>query len=296
MKLETYLAGRRERIDAALERLLPADEGPAATVARAMRYAVFGGGKRLRPVLAVAAYEACGGEGEWIDDPAAALEMIHTYSLVHDDLPAMDDAALRRGRTTVHREFGEAEAVLAGDGLLTLAFEVLGRYPEGEEHAGRRGEAVVAVARASGAAGMVGGQMADIEGERQPVDRDGLEWIHRHKTGTLLASSAELGAIVAGAPQSTRDGMRRFASALGLAFQIADDLLDATSTSEALGKAAGADAAAGKSTYPSLYGIERSREMADAQIDLALGALREMGLPDDGPLAELARFTVRRST
>ncbi|ANM28771.1 hypothetical protein ABI59_02820 [Acidobacteria bacterium Mor1] len=296
MKLETYLAERRERIDGALERLLPPDDGPAATVSRAMRYAVFGGGKRLRPVLAVAAYEACGGAGSLIDDPAAALEMIHTYSLVHDDLPAMDDAALRRGRTTVHREFGEAEAVLAGDGLLTLAFEVLARYPAGDEHASRRSDAVVAVARASGVAGMVGGQMADIEGERKPVDRDGLEWIHRHKTGTLLASSAELGAIVAGATEETRDGMRRFASALGLAFQIADDLLDATSTSETLGKAAGADAAAGKSTYPSLYGIERSREMADAQIDLALGALSELGLPDDGPLAELARFTVRRST
>jgi geranylgeranyl pyrophosphate synthase len=206
----------------------------------------------------------------------------------------MDDDDLRRGRATVHREFGEAEAVLAGDALLTLGLEILGAMPPGDEYVALRADAVVTVARAAGVAGMVGGQIADLEAERQVADPDRLEWIHRHKTAALLAASAELGAILARAPAEARAALRRYGIALGLAFQIADDILDLTSTPERLGKTPGKDLQAGKSTYPSLYGIEGSRREANRLIDLALTELGILG-PPDPILAELARFAASRS-
>jgi geranylgeranyl diphosphate synthase type II len=290
VSLEAYLASLRERVDRTLERLLPAPEGAAATVASAMRYAVLGGGKRLRPAVVLAACEACGGAAEAAAVPAAAIELIHTYSLIHDDLPAMDDDDLRRGRPTVHRAFGEAEAILAGDGLLTLAFEILASEP-GSRHAA---EAVAIVARRAGFRGMVGGQMADLEAERKTPDARGLEWIHRHKTGALFAASAEIGAIYADAPDDVRGALARYGEALGLAFQITDDLLDETATAVALGKTPGKDRRAGKATYPSLLGIEASRLEALRLVEVALAEIAPLGAAAER-LAQLARLSVARS-
>ena len=293
LDLQSYLAANKRLVDETLDSLLPKSTGPAATVVEAMRYAVTGGGKRLRPILAMAACEACGGTFDDVLEPAAAVELIHTYSLIHDDLPAMDDDDLRRGRPTVHRAFGEAEAVLAGDALQALAFEILATRPRGEARSSRRNEAVRVLADGAGVAGMVGGQMADLEAERAPVDAVGLEWIHRRKTGALLAASAELGAIHAGAAPADRAALADYGRALGLAFQIADDILDCTATAEDLGKTPGKDRQAGKATYPALYGLDASRARAELLVDTALNVLQPNGLLSD-PLAALARFAVNR--
>jgi geranylgeranyl diphosphate synthase type II len=258
-----------------------------------MRYAVLGGGKRLRPALCLAACEACGADPESVAGPAAAIEMIHTYSLVHDDLPAMDDDALRRGRPTLHVAFGEAEAVLAGDALLTLAFEILAREPAGPERAERRAEAIAVVAAAAGAAGMVGGQMADLEAERAEVGPAGLDWIHAHKTGALLAASVELGAIHAGASADARAALVAFGRNLGMAFQIVDDILDVTATAEDLGKTPGKDARSGKGTYPARFGLEGARREAERFHDRAIAALDPVS-GDTSILESLARGALGR--
>lgn len=295
--LEDRLAPYRAKVDEALDRLLPIQDGPAATVAGAMRYAVLGGGKRLRPVLALLACEACGGAAPLALEPAAAVELIHAYSLVHDDLPSMDDDDLRRGRPTVHRAFDEATAVLAGDGLLTLAFEVLATYPRGREHAPGRADAVAVAARAAGVAGMVGGQIADIEAEGAGADGTAsrLEWIHRHKTGALIACAAEIGAIHAGADGPRRRAVAEYGALLGLGFQIADDILDETASAETLGKTPGKDRRSDKTTYPGVYGLETARRHARTVIDSALAVLRSAEL-DDPLLAELARHAIERSS
>jgi len=291
--LADYLAARQGEVDRALDRLLPPVAGPAARLHETMRYAVFGGGKRLRPVLAIAVCESLGGRVEDVLAPAAALEMIHTYSLVHDDLPAMDDDDLRRGRPTAHKAFGEAEAILAGDALLTLAFEVLASLPEGDAAAPRRARAVALVAREAGAAGMVGGQSADLTAERTAASLTSLEWIHAHKTGALLAASAELGALHAGASPEDCRAFARFGHAVGLAFQIADDILDRTATAAALGKTPGKDERAGKATYPALLGVDASRQEADR---LAAAARAEIpaAARERAVLDELARYAVER--
>ena len=294
MNLEAYLKRRRPEVEATIDRLLPRPEGPGATVARAMRYAVEAGGKRLRPILALTCYEACGGSAAELEVPAVALELIHTYSLIHDDLPAMDDDDLRRGKPTVHRAFGEAEAILAGDALNTLAFELLATYPKGDAHAVRRSRAVTLVARLSGLDGMVGGQIADLEAERCEPDAERLHWIHRHKTAALLAAATELGAIHAQAGDVVCAAMAEYGLQLGLAFQIADDILDCTSTAADLGKTPGKDRQAGKSTFPALYGLEGSRERARDAVQRATHALHEVGLLDER-LEALARFTVLRA-
>jgi len=294
VEFRDYLIAKKTLVDEALERLLPAEDGPAGTVARAMRYAVMAGGKRLRPVLTIAACEACGGSDERVLEPAAALELLHTYSLIHDDLPAMDDDDLRRGRPTVHCAFGEAEAILAGDALHTLAFEILGTRPEGPEYAMRRSEAVALVARAAGADGMVGGQVADLEGSEDRVDAEGLHWIHAHKTGALFAASAELGAIHAGADKASRAALYRYGLTLGLAFQIADDILDCTSTAEELGKTPGKDLRDGKATFPALFGLDASRAEAGRLAREAAEALQPLGLLTE-PLGALAELTVTRN-
>ena len=294
MEFREYLTQKKRLGDATLQRLLHPDDGPTGTVARAMSHAVMAGGKRLRPVLTIAACEACGGREDLVLEPAAALEMIHTYSLIHDDLPAMDDDDLRRGQPTVHRAFGEAEAILAGDALHTLAFEILGVHPEGPEYAMRRTEAVALVARSAGVGGMVGGQVADLEGGEGKVDEAGLRWIHRHKTGALIAASAELGAIHAGADKSSRSALFRYGLTLGLAFQIADDILDCTSTAEELGKTPGKDLRDGKATYPALFGLDASRGEARRLAEQAAAELRPLGLLTE-PLESLAELTVTRT-
>jgi len=271
--MAAWLDAKRREVDGALEDLLPRVEGPAGTVARAMRYAVFGGGKRLRPILALAAYEGFGGTGDAALAPACALELVHTYSLVHDDLPAMDDDDLRRGRPTTHRAFGDAVAILAGDALLTLAFEILATRPAEPSAAARRAAAVAIVARASGHAGMVGGQMADLEAEGSAPSREGLDWIHRHKTGALFSAAAELGALHAGAAAEDGAAMARFGAALGLAFQVQDDVLDRTADATALGKTPGKDERSGKATYPALFGLAASRAEAARLVHVALGEI-----------------------
>jgi geranylgeranyl diphosphate synthase type II len=294
MNLASYLERRRADVDRALQALLPPPEGPASRLAETMRYAVFSGGKRLRPVLALAACEAFGGRDADALAPAAALELIHTYSLIHDDLPAMDDDDLRRGRATAHKAFGEAEAILAGDALQTLAFEILATRPEGDGAARSRAAAVALVARRAGHAGMAGGQLADLMAERMPPEQAPIEWIHRHKTGALLSASVELGALHAGANASDLDAMARYGGALGLAFQIADDVLDRTASAAALGKTPGKDEKAGKATYPALLGIDASRRAASELVAEALDAI-PASVKDKSLLASLARYAVDRT-
>ena len=294
MKLGAYLDRRRAEVDAALEAILPRPEGPAARLLETMRYAVFSGGKRLRPVLALASCEAFGGRVKDALAPAAALEMVHTYSLIHDDLPAMDDDDLRRGRPTAHKAFGEAEAILAGDALLTLAFEVMATRPAGEAAASRRAEAVAVLARRAGHSGMVGGQLADLLAERRPPAEAPIEWIHRHKTGALLAASVEIGALHAGAAANDLAAIARYGEAMGLAFQITDDVLDRTASAEALGKTPGKDEKSGKATYPALVGLDESRREARRLVALALEAIPSC-VKEPAVLEALARYAVDRA-
>ncbi|MBL8115720.1 MAG: polyprenyl synthetase family protein [Acidobacteria bacterium] len=266
-----------------------------------MRYSVFAGGKRLRPLLARAAYEAAveGPAESPADDgfyeAAAALELLHTYSLIHDDLPCMDDDALRRGKPTCHVVFGEAVALLAGDTLQTLAFEVLASRPAGEVYAARRAEAVAVVARAAGGRGMAGGQALDLAatGSGAAPSRALLHEIHAKKTGALLAASVELGAVLAGAGASRRGLLRAYGARLGLLFQIADDLLDATASSAALGKTAGKDAAQGKLTFPAVYGLDGTRRELERVLGEARAEAALCGDPE-GLLDALAVYAARR--
>ena len=294
MTFGTYLERRRAEVDLALDALLPPASGPASRLHETMRYAVFSGGKRLRPVLVLASCEAFGGSLEDALGPAAAVEMVHTYSLIHDDLPAMDDDDLRRGRPTVHKAFGEAEAILAGDALLTLAFEVTATRPAGDLLASRRADAVAVLARAAGHAGMVGGQLADLLAERRPPAEAPLEWIHRHKTGALLAASVAIGALHAGAAADDLAAIVRYGEAMGLAFQITDDVLDRTASAEALGKTPGKDVKSGKATYPALLGLDESRREAGRLVAVALEAV-PVSVKEPAILEALARYAVDRA-
>jgi geranylgeranyl diphosphate synthase type II len=249
---EEYLKSRRELVDRALDANLPAASTPPTVIHEAMRYAVLGGGKRIRPILAIAAAEACGAKAEPLIVPFAALELIHTYSLVHDDLPALDNDDLRRGRKTTHVVFGEAIGILTGDALLTEAFSWLARSTTSVR-------AIAVVAEAIDSKGMIGGQVADLEGGSS-LER--LEFIHRNKTAKLITASVMLGGLLANAPEQKLDALRRYGESIGLAFQIVDDLLDQERTSEELGKTAGKDAAQGKLTYPSLIGVPEARKRA----------------------------------
>jgi geranylgeranyl diphosphate synthase type II len=299
VNLGELLATERASVEASLERVLPGEDAWPERLHRAMRYAVFAGGKRVRPILARLAFRAAGGDPEEITDAVCGLELIHTYSLVHDDLPALDDDNLRRGRATMHVAFDEATAILAGDALLTHGLYVLARYPEGEGWTGRRAAAAELVARAVSSVGMVGGQMEDMEatgqieggGDHDPEVR--LELIHRHKTGSLLQASVELGAVLAGVSDERRERFARFGSGLGLAFQVADDILDATATVDEIGKSPGKDAEVGKLTYVTLYGLEESRQrLADIERELIEHAAEIEG--KDGPLGALATYVARR--
>lgn len=292
MNLKDYLAARIQRVDAALERWVPAESVPPATIHRAMRYSLFAGGKRIRPVLCIGAAEALGAAPEGIEDAACTLEMIHTYSLIHDDLPALDNDDLRRGRPTNHVVFGEAMAILAGDSLLTLAFEVLGKLPHASDAI--RARLVAELASASGTVGgMIGGQVHDIEGEKQTPTAELLEAIHRAKTGALLRVSVRMGAIYAGATPEQFDALSRYGEHAGLAFQIVDDILDVEESSATLGKTAGKDQAQQKITFPAVYGLDRSKLMAEEQRLAAHAALEPFG--DAAlPLREIADFIVKR--
>jgi len=288
-----YLSRRAEEVNGGLEILLPAETEPPQSLHRAMRYSVFAGGKRLRPALALAAGEALGGKAADILPLACAIEMIHTYSLIHDDLPAMDNDDLRRGRPTCHKAFGEAIAILAGDALLTLAFRVLASDALACGPA-RQLRVIREIAAAAGTVdALIGGQAVDIESEGKRVDASTLEYIHRSKTGALICAAVVAGGIAGGGDDGQVDILRRFGQNIGLAFQIADDVLDVTATSEQLGKTAGKDQAALKATYPSLYGIAGSEARARALVDEAMTAMSGLGV-DSAPLLEVARFIVAR--
>jgi farnesyl diphosphate synthase/geranylgeranyl diphosphate synthase type II len=284
------LAGRA---DDALARVLPGDDLPPVELHRAMRYAVLGGGKRLRPLLVYAAGHALGSDGPVLDAPACAVEIIHAYSLVHDDLPAMDDDDLRRGRPTCHIVFGEAMAILAGDALQALAFEILAETPEGDDPA-QRIAMLRTLGAACGAEGMAGGQAFDLSAVGRKLTLEELERMHAYKTGALIRASVRLGALAAGCRDTALlERLDRYGHAVGLAFQVRDDILDIEGESAVIGKTAGKDAAADKPTFPSIIGLDASRARLVALVDEALDAISPLG--DRGEwLADLARYSAAR--
>jgi geranylgeranyl diphosphate synthase, type II len=285
----------REAVDEALDRALPPESAWPATIHRAVRYSLFAGGKRIRPVLVLAAGEAVGGAREELMPFACAAEMVHTYSLVHDDLPAMDDDDLRRGKPTSHKVFGEAIAILAGDALLTRAFHLLAEVPGDwdDSRVRRRLRAAAALGEACGTTGLIGGQVMDLESEGRALGARDLECLHRAKTGALLSACVRGGAILGGAGAEDRERLSRYAAAIGLAFQVVDDVLDATGDAARLGKTAGKDEAARKATYVSVHGLERARAMAASLREEATDALLPLG-PRGGLLAAIARLVVDR--
>jgi farnesyl diphosphate synthase len=294
VSFEEALADAASLTDSLLERLLVVPADLEARVYEAMRYAALGPGKRLRPFLVLAGARLFGITRQCALQVAAAIEMVHAYSLVHDDLPAMDDSNLRRGRLTCHKQFDEATAVLAGDGLLTAAFGVLAA-PDTHADPAVRCELVAALAAAAGATGMVGGQMIDLIGEHRPLDIGAITRLQRMKTGALIAFSCEAGTILAKAPAEARAALRGYAHDLGLAFQIADDLLDVEGSAAETGKPVGADAAAGKATFVSILGVARARAQAELLIGQAVAHLDLFGGRAE-LLREAARFVISRRT
>ena len=291
LDLKEYLEARRQLVEKALEAALPMKEGPEARVVEAMRYSLFAGGKRLRPILCLAAAEAVGGEIQTAMPAACALEMIHTYSLIHDDLPAMDNDDLRRGKPTNHKVFGEAIAILAGDGLLTEAFVLLSEYnsllPE------RAVQLIGVIAKAASYRGMVGGQVVDMLSQNKPADLETVQQMHSRKTAALIRAAAESGALAGRGTEDQVAAMARYGMDIGLAFQIADDILDIEGDTEVLGKTTGADVARGKVTYPAAVGLENSRETARYLVNDALAALEGYDTKAD-PLRVLANYIVTR--
>jgi len=280
-------------VDAALERFLPAAAAPPPSIHEAMRYSVFAGGKRIRPILCLEAARVFTSDVTPALNPACAVEFIHTYSLIHDDLPALDNDDLRRGKPTCHKKFGEAIAILAGDALLTLAFETIGATPV---NADLRVGILAEVATSAGSVnGMVGGQVADLEAEGRSVGPEALEYIHRSKTAALIRASVTAGAICAGASASDVTRLRHFGETVGWAFQVTDDILDVEESSAALGKTAGKDIAQQKATYPSVYGLERSHQIANDLSSRAIAAL-EPYADRAARLRQIAHFLLHRRT
>jgi geranylgeranyl diphosphate synthase type II len=274
--LKEFLAAETQRIDAALDRLTPPESTSPETIHRAMRYSLFAGGKRIRPILCLQSAAAVSDVAPGAMEAGCALEMVHTYSLIHDDLPAMDNDDFRRGKPTCHKIFGEAMAILAGDALLTLSMQALAQI-EGLQPAAKIALIEELSLGGGTVGGMIGGQVADIEGERQPPTAGLLESIHRAKTGALLRASVRMGGICAGGDTAQLETLSRYGEHVGLAFQIVDDILDVEESSEALGKTAGKDAAQGKITFPAVYGLEESRCMAQEECTRAHEALAPFG-------------------
>ena len=295
MDLKVYMKEQCARVDAALDRFLPRETVLPHSLHKAMRYSVFAGGKRVRPILMLAACQAVGGDTERAVPAACAMEMIHTYSLIHDDLPAMDDDDFRRGNPTSHKVFGEAIAILAGDALLTEAFKLTSdsRFTGGCEPSGLLA-VIHEIATCAGSHGMVGGQVIDMESEGQrDIDLATVQYIHTHKTGALIKASVVAGAILGGAAGQQLAAITRYGEAAGLAFQIADDILDIEGTTEEIGKDAGSDEARGKATYPAVMGVSAAKVEAQAMMDEALRALEVFGAEADA-LREIARYIVQR--
>ena len=297
MDIKSYLKERCRVVDEALERYLPKEEELPFSLHKAMRYSVFAGGKRVRPILMLAACEAVGGTVSQALPAACAMEMIHTYSLIHDDLPAMDDDDFRRGNPTNHKVFGEATAILAGDALLTEAFILLSI--DGSASAvspAARLQVIREIAVSAGSRGMVGGQVVDMESEGlSDVDFATVQYIHTHKTGALLKASVRAGALLGGATPEKLDALSRYGAAIGLAFQIADDILDIEGTTEEIGKDAGSDEARGKATYPAVIGLAESKLLAAELIDRAFSSLELFGEMAD-PLRDIATYIIERKS
>lgn len=287
-----YLTTRQQQVNRCLDQHLPSETARPAILHRAMRYSVMGEAKRMRPILCLAAAEAVGGSPEAALLPGAALELLHTYTLIHDDLPAMDNDDLRRGRPTCHKVFGEANAILAGDALLTLAFEWLAGcvapapYPPNQ--------LALELARAAGSQGVIAGQVEDIAAEGRPVDAELVEYIHRHKTADLLRAAVRMGAIRAGASPEELQALDGYGDLMGLAFQVSDDVLNATSNAAALGKGAGTDAARGKLTYVAVHGLEEARARAQCLVKQAKAKLTGLS-GQTAPLEALADYVVHRT-
>jgi geranylgeranyl diphosphate synthase type II len=294
--IKIYLKDIAARIDDALDHFLPDEDRMPQSLHKAMRYSIFAGGKRIRPVLMMAACDAVGGNRDNVIPAACAMEMIHTYSLIHDDLPAMDDDDFRRGQPTNHKVFGEANAILAGDALLTEAFVLLANDETGggvDPEVRRR--VIQIVAKAAGCAGMVGGQVVDMESEGKDIDLPTLEYIHIHKTGALIKASITIGALLGGADAESYKKLSRYGELAGLAFQIADDILDVTADQSELGKDVGSDEARGKATYVSLLGLRQARERADELRDMAMETLSGLGEKAE-PLRQIMKFIIERTS
>ena len=294
--LPRYLDEQRRAVDEALDRYLPPADAYPPRIHEAMRYSVLAGGKRLRPTLVIAAAEAVGGQMDDVIPTACAFELIHTYSLIHDDLPAMDDDDYRRGRPTSHRMFGEAIAILAGDALLTHAFGlVAANVASGKVPAEAFARVVLEMAEAAGTGGMIGGQVVDIQSQGGAVSGETLEYIHTHKTGALIRAAVRAGAVLGGASESALSALTTYGERVGLAFQIVDDILDVEGSLETLGKTAGSDRRKEKLTYPGVHGVAASKTRAAALIREARAALGPLGSAAE-PLAALADFVLHRSS
>ena len=302
MDIKRYLQKKKEIVDSALEKYFPnrpdsaGEEVFPTSLHKAIRYSLFAGGKRIRPILSMAAFEAVGGKGDGILPFACALEMIHTYSLIHDDLPGLDNDDYRRGKPTCHKVFGEAIGILAGDGLLTEAFKLMtSQSVQGPSF--RDGgwvlDVIHEVAQAAGIFGMVGGQVLDIESEGKEVDLPTLQYIHTHKTGALILVSVRVGAKLGGANEETLKAFTRYGERIGLAFQIADDILNVEGKAALLGKKTGSDLSRGKATYPSLLGVEDSKRRARELVEFAVDAIHSFG-PDAEQLRKIAWFILSR--
>lgn len=294
-KFKEELQIRAKVIDRELEKYLPGQEEEPPMIHRAMRYSIFAGGKRLRPILVMAAAAAVGGSTEKVMPTACALEMIHTYSLIHDDLPVMDNDDYRRGRLTSHKVFGEAVAVLAGDALLTGAFELIACNGDIEGIPPRAvNKVILEVAKASGSKGMIGGQVVDMENENKTVDADTLKYIHGHKTAALFRAAIRAGAILSGADDKQLVALTNYANHMGLAYQITDDILDVEGSQEILGKPIGSDEKRGKSTYPSLFGMQESKKLANEAVKMAISELNIFGAEAD-ILRDIADYLLLRN-
>jgi geranylgeranyl diphosphate synthase type II len=291
--LPAYLAERRQAVERALDRFLPSADSVPQQIHEAMRYSVFAGGKRLRPILVIAGAETVGGSAESVMPTASALELVHTYSLIHDDLPAMDDDDYRRGRLTNHKVFGEAVAILAGDALLTLAFRLLAENFSGARDPRLLPQLLAEIADAAGTPGMIGGQAVDVQSEGKSVDAETLEYIHSHKTAALIRAALRAGAMLAGGTPSQLTAVSEAGGRLGLAFQIVDDILDVEGSLEELGKMAGSDRRKKKVTYPEHFGLEASRLKARQLIEEAKATLAALG-PGTLPVRALADFILNR--
>ncbi len=294
MDITSYLSRKKDSVDKTLEKLVPPAKIFPSSVHEAMRYSLFAGGKRVRPILAIAAAEALGAKTVGLLPLAGALELIHTYSLIHDDLPAMDNDDFRRGRPTCHKAYGEAIAILAGDGLLNMAFEVLSDPRRLKSVPPNRLIAIIReISTASGVFGMVGGQVVDMESEGRDIDFPTLEYMHTHKTGMLIRASVRIGALYGRAGKRHFTALTHYGEMVGLAFQIADDILDITGKQEEIGKDVGSDIKKGKKTFPSFYGLEESRRRAVEIVDKAVTALKDFDRKAD-PLRELAKYIINR--